>query len=174
MLEWLIESPRPWSHDLLVRQREAMAEERKAHAAKYHRVLVALAKLGDSLTYAILASAMPRAGGSYIYASRGLHPYLGFVASFSQWFGLSIVIGVIAYIIVRIAFGFRGEADQTGALATLADQRGGEGLERVGERPVAEESRPNSHRDGQQGDGPGQPERHARHPHPHQTRHRGG
>ena len=38
--------------------------------------------------------------GSYLYASRGLHPYLGFVASFSQWFGLSIVIGVIAYIIV--------------------------------------------------------------------------
>lgn len=53
-----------------------------------------------ALAYAILASAMPRAGGSYIYASRGLHPYLGFVASFSQWFGLSIVIGVIAYIIV--------------------------------------------------------------------------
>ena len=53
-----------------------------------------------ALAYAILASAMPRAGGSYIYASRGLHPYLGFVASFSQWFGLSIVIGVIAYVIV--------------------------------------------------------------------------
>ena len=53
-----------------------------------------------ALAYSILASAMPRAGGSYVYASRGLHPYLGFVASFSQWFGLSIVIGVIAYIIV--------------------------------------------------------------------------
>jgi amino acid transporter len=43
---------------------------------------------------------MPRAGGSYLYASRGLNPYLGFIASFSQWFGLSIVIGVIAYVIV--------------------------------------------------------------------------
>lgn len=32
---------------------------------------------------------------------------------------------LIAYIIVRIAFGFRGEADQTGALAVLAGQRGG-------------------------------------------------
>ncbi|MEL7449296.1 MAG: APC family permease [Pseudomonadota bacterium] len=53
-----------------------------------------------ALAYSILASAMPRAGGSYLYASRGLHPYLGFVASFSQWFGLSIVIGVIAYVIV--------------------------------------------------------------------------
>lgn len=53
-----------------------------------------------AFAYGSLASAMPRAGGSYIYASRGLSPYLGFIASFSQWFGLSIVIGVIAYIIV--------------------------------------------------------------------------
>jgi len=53
-----------------------------------------------AFAYGILASAMPRAGGSYIYASRGLNPYLGFIASFSQWFGLSIVIGVIAYIVV--------------------------------------------------------------------------
>jgi APA family basic amino acid/polyamine antiporter len=51
------------------------------------------------LAYAILASAMPRAGGSYIYASRALSPYLGFVASFSQWFGLSIAIGVVSYIL---------------------------------------------------------------------------
>lgn len=53
-----------------------------------------------ALAYGALASAMPRAGGSYLYASRGLSPYLGFIASFSQWFGLSIVIGVIAYVIV--------------------------------------------------------------------------
>ncbi|MBX2956616.1 MAG: APC family permease [Cyclobacteriaceae bacterium] len=53
-----------------------------------------------ALAYTILSSAMPRAGGSYIYASRALHPYLGFVASFSQWFGLSIVIGVVSYVIV--------------------------------------------------------------------------
>jgi len=53
-----------------------------------------------ALAYASLSSAMPRAGGSYIYISRGLNPYLGFVGSFSQWFGLSIVIGVISYIII--------------------------------------------------------------------------
>ena len=53
-----------------------------------------------AFAYAMLSSAMPRAGGSYIFASRGLHPYLGFIASFSQWFGLSIVIGVIAYVVV--------------------------------------------------------------------------
>jgi basic amino acid/polyamine antiporter, APA family len=63
-------------------------------------VFAAIPALFAAFAYAMLASAMPRAGGSYIYASRGLHPYLGFVASFSQWFGLSIVIGVIAYLVV--------------------------------------------------------------------------
>ena len=53
-----------------------------------------------ALAYAGLASAMPRAGGSYVYASRSIHPYLGFVASFSQWFGLSIAIGVVSYVLV--------------------------------------------------------------------------
>ena len=53
-----------------------------------------------ALAYAILASAMPRAGGSYIYASRALNPYLGFIASFSQWFGLSIAIGVVSYVLI--------------------------------------------------------------------------
>ncbi|MEK9750338.1 MAG: APC family permease [Flavobacteriaceae bacterium] len=61
-------------------------------------LFAALPALLAGLAYAILGSAMPRAGGSYLYASRGLSPYWGFIASFSQWFGLSIVIGVIAYI----------------------------------------------------------------------------
>jgi APA family basic amino acid/polyamine antiporter len=63
-------------------------------------LFAALPALLAALAYSVLATAMPRAGGSYIYASRGLSPYLGFVASFSQWFGLSIVIGVVAYITV--------------------------------------------------------------------------
>lgn len=63
-------------------------------------LFAAVPALFAAFAYGILASAMPRAGGSYIYASRGLNPYLGFVASFSQWFGLSIVIGVVAYITV--------------------------------------------------------------------------
>lgn len=63
-------------------------------------LVAAVPAIFAALAYSILASAMPRAGGSYLYASRGLHPYLGFVASFSQWFGLSIAIGVVAYVIV--------------------------------------------------------------------------
>ncbi|HMP30276.1 MAG TPA: amino acid permease, partial [Saprospiraceae bacterium] len=66
----------------------------------YAFAFAAVPALFAAMAYAILSSAMPRAGGSYIYVSRGLNPYLGFVASFSQWFGLSIVIGVIAYVTI--------------------------------------------------------------------------
>ena len=67
-------------------------------------LFAAIPAIFAAYSYAILSSSMPRAGGSYLYASRGLNPYLGFIASFSQWFGLSIVIGVIAYIIVLPEF----------------------------------------------------------------------
>jgi APA family basic amino acid/polyamine antiporter len=69
-----------------------------------------------AFAYSILASAMPRAGGTYIYASRGLNPFLGFVASFSQWFGLCIAVGVIAYVIIPF---FRDIAEQL-EMSTLA------------------------------------------------------
>ena len=63
-------------------------------------LLAAVPAILAGLAYAILASAMPRAGGSYVYASRGLSPYLGFIASFSQWFSLCIAIGVVSYLLV--------------------------------------------------------------------------
>ncbi len=63
-------------------------------------VFAAVPALLAALAYASLASAMPRAGGSYVFASRGLNPYLGFVASFSQWFGLSVAIGVVSYVMI--------------------------------------------------------------------------
>jgi len=62
-------------------------------------VIASLPAVLAGLSYAILASAMPRAGGSYVYASRALDPYLGFVASFSQWFALCVATGVVSYLI---------------------------------------------------------------------------
>jgi basic amino acid/polyamine antiporter, APA family len=53
-----------------------------------------------ALCYAMLSSAMPRAGGSYVYATRALNPFAGFLASFAQWFGLSMGMGVVAYLMV--------------------------------------------------------------------------
>jgi amino acid transporter len=63
-------------------------------------IVAAIPSLLAALSYAILSSAMPRAGGTYIYASRSMHPFWGFAASFSQWFGLSIVMGVVAYMVI--------------------------------------------------------------------------
>jgi basic amino acid/polyamine antiporter, APA family len=74
------------------------------------------------LAYAILASAMPRAGGSYIYASRSLSPYLGFIASFSQWFSLCVAIGVVSYLLVPF---LRDVALAGGAAGTAAALEGG-------------------------------------------------
>lgn len=71
------------------------------------------------LAYAILASAMPRAGGSYVYASRGLSPYLGFVASFSQWFALCIAIGVVSYVLVPFVRDIAVALEWTGVAAML-------------------------------------------------------
>src|SRR5688500_20273875 len=53
-----------------------------------------------AMAYAILASAMPCADGSYVYESRGLNTYLGLVASYSQWLSLSYAIGIVSSVFV--------------------------------------------------------------------------
>lgn len=78
-------------------------------------LLAAVPALFAALAYAILASAMPRAGGSYVYASRALDPYLGFIASFSQWFSLCVAIGVVSYLLVPFLRDVALAAGATGA-----------------------------------------------------------
>ena len=72
-----------------------------------------------ALAYASLGSAMPRAGGSYVYASRALSPWWGFIASFSQWFGLSIAIGVVSYLLVPFLRDIAGALSFAGIAAAL-------------------------------------------------------
>src|SRR5262245_40661367 len=50
-------------------------------------VLAAVPAALAALCYALLATAMPRAGASYVNATRALSPFAGFLASFAQWFG---------------------------------------------------------------------------------------
>jgi amino acid transporter len=71
------------------------------------------------LAYAMLASAMPRAGGSYVFASRALSPYLGFVASFSQWFSLSVVMGVVSFLVTPFLRDIAVALQWDGVAATL-------------------------------------------------------
>ena len=79
----------------------------------------ALPALVAALAYASLSSAMPRAGGSYIYVSRSLSPFWGFVASFSQWFGLSVAIGVVSYVIVPFLRDIAGAVGWAGMAEAL-------------------------------------------------------
>ncbi len=65
-------------------------------------VIAAAPAVLAALCYAALISAMPRAGGSYVSVSRALSPFAGFIASFSQWFGLSMAMGVVAYFLVPV------------------------------------------------------------------------
>lgn len=75
-----------------------------------------------ALCYAMLGSAMPRAGGSYLYASRAIGPYTGYVASFSQWFGLCMAIAVVSYVIPPFLRDIALAADWK-ALASTLEQR---------------------------------------------------
>ena len=65
-------------------------------------VVAAVPAVLAAICYAALVSAMPRAGGSYVNVSRALSPFAGFIASFSQWFGLSMAMGVVAYFLVPV------------------------------------------------------------------------
>jgi basic amino acid/polyamine antiporter, APA family len=82
--------------------------------------LAAVPAVLAAFAYAALSAAMPRAGGSYLFASRSVSPFAGFAASFSQWFGLSIAIGVVSYIIpaflrdVALGVGAEGVAAAVG------------------------------------------------------------
>ena len=69
--------------------------------------------------YAALVSAMPRAGGSYVNVSRALSPFAGFIASFSQWFGLCMAMGVVAYLLVPVIRDLLTVAGMASAAATL-------------------------------------------------------
>lgn len=82
-------------------------------------IVGAIPALIAALAYAVLASAMPRAGGSYIHVSRGLNPYFGFIASFSQWFGLSIVVGVVTYVMIPFIRDVAEALSYTGLAAAL-------------------------------------------------------
>ncbi|MFO7946076.1 MAG: APC family permease [Armatimonadota bacterium] len=72
-----------------------------------------------ALCYGVISSAMPRAGGDYVYISRGLHPFVGFIATVSKWFALAAACGVIAYMDVALLKAAAMYADLSGVAAWL-------------------------------------------------------
>jgi len=81
--------------------------------------LGAIPAVFTAVAYAVLASAMPRAGGGYTYISRALHPFWGFIATFSKWFGLASACGLIAYIDIALIKAAAIYAEMPGVIAFL-------------------------------------------------------
>ena len=46
--------------------------------------------------FAVLGAAMPRSGGGYVYISRIIHPFVGFLASWAEYFSIAVSWGLIA------------------------------------------------------------------------------
>jgi APA family basic amino acid/polyamine antiporter len=90
-------------------------------------VLMAISAIPFYLCTAMLSSAMPRAGGDYVWQSRVLHPSIGFASTFSAWtvwqwyFAsfLGVVITTIGFQPLYALLGLTnsGDASFAGALA---------------------------------------------------------
>jgi amino acid transporter len=67
------------------------------HANFYWTAIFALLlALPIAVTYALLASAMPRSGADYVWVTRSVHPALGFMSNLSFNFWVTYFIGIYA------------------------------------------------------------------------------
>jgi len=58
-------------------------------------ITVGIVVLFTVFVFAILGAAMPRSGGGYVYISRLIHPFVGFVASWVEYFSIAVSYGLI-------------------------------------------------------------------------------
>ena len=68
-------------------------------------LLAALAGIPVVLAYTIMSIEMPRSGGEYVYASRLLHPYFGFVGGLSRVLNAIIYAAILPYWFVILSLG---------------------------------------------------------------------
>jgi len=59
-------------------------------------VLAAIPAIFIALCYAVLSSAIPSSGGEYVYISRIVDPFIGFIVTWSRWFAMIAVIAAMA------------------------------------------------------------------------------
>jgi APA family basic amino acid/polyamine antiporter len=75
-------------------------------------ILAGLLALPMACVYAYFASAMPRSGGDYVYISRTLHPYLGFISSWNWMVWLVTYTGIPAAYLAQ--YGLSGLCREAG------------------------------------------------------------
>jgi len=63
-------------------------------------LIVALASFVLFIVYAFMLAAMPRTGGDYLYVSRIINPFLGFLSSWGWFVGAQMCIGFLAWLAV--------------------------------------------------------------------------
>ena len=59
-------------------------------------ILAAIPALFIALCYAVLSSAMPSSGGEYVFISRIVDPFIGFIVTWARWFAMIAVIAAMA------------------------------------------------------------------------------
>ena len=64
-------------------------------------LITGLAAIATVFVFAVMATAMPRAGGGYVYISRTISPGVGFVAAWAEFMGIALSYGLIAVAVVE-------------------------------------------------------------------------
>jgi amino acid transporter len=69
-------------------------------------LITGLAAIATVFCFAVMATAMPRAGGGYVYISRTISPAVGFTSAWAEFMGIAISYGIIAVAVVEYFFIF--------------------------------------------------------------------
>jgi amino acid transporter len=77
-------------------------------------ILTGAAAIATVYLFAVMSTAMPRAGGGYVYISRTISPAVGFVTAWCEFLGIAISYGLIAVFVIELAAWFLPIAGFTG------------------------------------------------------------
>ena len=59
-------------------------------------ILAAIPAIFIALCYAVLSSAIPASGGEYVFVSRIIDPFVGFIVTWARWFAMIAVIAAMS------------------------------------------------------------------------------
>lgn len=59
-------------------------------------IIAAIPALFIALCYAVLSSTLPSSGGEYVYISRIVDPFIGFIVTWARWFAMIAVIAAMS------------------------------------------------------------------------------